>query len=512
MLNIEERMIYMRKKTVIILVALLAALSVGTAVILASCQNQQNSEAVQTSSVSQSSTESGTEESPEASEESVVSEETSAESSEEKSDTSAAESSESKSKTKSSQSKTEESSKKETSKAETSKTETSKTESSKTETSKTETSKAESSKAKTSKTESSKPESSKAEEPKVTGINLNMSSLSLTAGNSYELNAYVLWSNGTSSYQGITWTTSNNGVASVSSSGYVTARSAGTATITASYGSYSKSCTVTVKAAQSSQPSGGGNGGSTSKPSDGGSGSSESSKPSTDVSSMSLEEQARHYGFDLNVYDDARLHGVFWSQYGKSEGIDTKKVYPEKTFDKSSSARIKVKSNEGYEVYEVPELLTQVNKRRALKGLQPLTWQGYDAAGVKEVRDWFNDPNNSDSVDIYKSEHPNWFKNGKITDDGIKAYFDEAATAACKSIDACLRTQTLNHISGGSNINGDRGYYNPERWIDTFEMSPAHWDGLMDPDAETFYALAAPNTVANNSSGDNGYLVCIWVG
>ena len=365
------------------------------------------------------------------------------------------------------------------------------------------------------KTEESKPVTK--QEVKATGVTLDYSSLSMTAGNSYELNAYVLWSNGTSSYQGITWTTSNNGVATVSSSGYVTARSAGTATITASYGSYSKSCTVTVKAASqpSSQPSGGGNGGnrgSTSKPSGGGSGSSESSKSSTSVSSMSLEEQARHYGFDLNVYDDARLHGVFWSQYGKSEGIDTKKVYPEKTFYKSSSARIKVKSNEGYEVYEVPELLTQVNKRRALKGLQPLTWQGYDATGVKEVRDWFNDPNNSDNVDTYKSEHPNWFKNGKITDDGIKAYFDEAATAACESIDACLRTRTLNHINGGSNVNGDLDYYNPERWIDVFEMSQAHWDALMDPDAEIFYALAAPNTVANNSSGDNGYLVCIWVG
>ena len=29
---------------------------------------------------------------------------------------------------------------------------------------------------------------------------------------------------------------------------------------------------------------------------------------------------------------------------------------------------------------------------------------------------------------------------------------------------------------------------------------------------ETFYALAAPATVANNGSGNNGYTVCIWVG
>ena len=103
-------------------------------------------------------------------------------------------------------------------------------------------------------------------------------------------------------------------------------------------------------------------------------------------------------------------------------------------------------------------------------------------------------------------------QDGKITDDGINKLYAGAATDACESIDACLRTQTLNHISGGSNVNGDLDYYNSERWIDVFEMSPAHWDILMDPDAETFYALAAPATVANNLSGENGYIVCIWVG
>lgn len=99
--------------------------------------------------------------------------------------------------------------------------------------------------------------SNKKQEQKVvaTGVTLDNSSLSMTAGYGHELNAYILWSNNTQSYQGITWSSSNPSVASVSSSGYVTAKSAGTATITASYGSFSKSCTVTVKAAQQTKPS-----------------------------------------------------------------------------------------------------------------------------------------------------------------------------------------------------------------------------------------------------------------
>ena len=282
----------MKRHFAVIMAALLIAAMAG-------CSQSGTSSTADSDTV-QSSADSSVAESAESeiseAESSVVSEVTSTESSEEKSDTSAAESSENKSKTESSKPKNEESSKKETSKAETSKAETSKpvessnpAESSKPEESSTPSKKTE---------ESSTPSSTPKQEVKATGITLDLSSLSLTSGSTQELNAYILWSNGTSSYNGITWSTSNNGVATVSSSGYVTAKSAGTATITASYGSYSKSCTVTVKAAQSSQPSGGGNGGTQTRPSqpsgggnsgNGGSGNGGSSGGKSDSSGVTIK-------------------------------------------------------------------------------------------------------------------------------------------------------------------------------------------------------------------------------
>ena len=154
----------------------------------------------------------------------------------------------------------EESSKQETSHQETSKpTETSKQESSHQESSKpTETSKQESSKEESSKpTEASKQESSTptptpTPTPTVTKLTLDVSSITLTEGGSQELNAYVYFSDGSRTYQGISWQTSNNSIATVSSSGVVTAKAKGTATITATYTyknqTYNQSCKVTVNA------------------------------------------------------------------------------------------------------------------------------------------------------------------------------------------------------------------------------------------------------------------------
>ena len=223
MLNIMERMIHMKKKVAVILVAMLAALTVGTAVTLASCQNPQQSEKVQSSSVSDSSTESGAEESPEASEESVVSEETSAESKTESSKESKTESSED-------------------SKAESSKE--SKGESS------------QESKSSNTSNASTEKKTTQQNKPKITAtsVTLDINNLNLTAGGSRELNAYVHYSDGSSNYSGITWSSSNTGVATVDGYGNVYAHSAGTARITASYGSFKASCSVTVKAAQQSKP------------------------------------------------------------------------------------------------------------------------------------------------------------------------------------------------------------------------------------------------------------------
>lgn len=86
------------------------------------------------------------------------------------------------------------------------------------------------------------------ESVKVTGITLNMSSLSLTEDDTYTLSATVSPSIATD--KSVSWSSSNSSVATVSSTGKVTAVNAGTATITATANDGSgvkAACSVTVK-------------------------------------------------------------------------------------------------------------------------------------------------------------------------------------------------------------------------------------------------------------------------
>ncbi len=81
-----------------------------------------------------------------------------------------------------------------------------------------------------------------------TGVTLNRSSLTLTAGQGGQLTATVSPSDAT--YTTVTWSSNNSSVAAVNSSGYVTAVKAGTAVITAkTTNNKTAACTVTVSAA-----------------------------------------------------------------------------------------------------------------------------------------------------------------------------------------------------------------------------------------------------------------------
>jgi YD repeat-containing protein len=80
----------------------------------------------------------------------------------------------------------------------------------------------------------------------VTGVSLDQTALTLTAGNTEQLTATVSPANATNT--GVTWSSSAPSVATVSSSGLVTAVSAGTATITVTTnaGNQTATCLVTV--------------------------------------------------------------------------------------------------------------------------------------------------------------------------------------------------------------------------------------------------------------------------
>lgn len=433
----------MKRRLAIIMAALLIAAMAG-------CQQSGTSSTVDSSTVQSSVTESAESEISEA-ESSVVSEETSTESSGEKSEASKTESSDKSSKTESSQSKTEESSKKETSKAESSKTE-------------------------TSKTESSKSESSKAEEPKVTGINIDMSSLSLTSGTSYELNAYILWSNNTQSYQGITWSSNNSSVASVNSTGYVTAKSAGTATITASYGSFKKSCTVTVKAAQVSQPSqpsggsSGGNWGSTSKPSGGGT---------------------------SHIPDDDSTRGSSTPSKPSQTVNDGSPVLTDAWFKANCRA---IKTSDGTIVYEFPQLMDYINEYRRDMGVAGLTWNNSEAVSYKEALENLKELKNSREYKLYgleylRENYPGCFDsegNIILTEEYYNKHYANqsngiAEEAVYCSIHGC--NHDLHYAS--ANVTEDIGYTMKQFIEDIRVNSPGHFNTWVRKENRNFYACVA---------------------
>lgn len=78
----------------------------------------------------------------------------------------------------------------------------------------------------------------------VTGVTLDKTSLSLTAGDTATLTATVAPENATN--KAVTWRSDNDAVATVDSNGKVTAVSSGTATITATAGGKEAACTVYV--------------------------------------------------------------------------------------------------------------------------------------------------------------------------------------------------------------------------------------------------------------------------
>lgn len=82
----------------------------------------------------------------------------------------------------------------------------------------------------------------------VTGVTLNIESLSLDEGDTYTLTATVESVDATN--KDVTWTSSNSSVATVDGNGKVTAISSGTAIITATAGGETATCTVTVTAPQ----------------------------------------------------------------------------------------------------------------------------------------------------------------------------------------------------------------------------------------------------------------------
>ena len=84
-----------------------------------------------------------------------------------------------------------------------------------------------------------------------TGIKLNTSAVTITAGKNYTLKATISPSNATN--KSVSWSSSNTAVAAMASGGVIVAKKAGTATITAKTANGKKAtCKVTVKAAVAS--------------------------------------------------------------------------------------------------------------------------------------------------------------------------------------------------------------------------------------------------------------------
>lgn len=403
----------MKRRFAVIMAALLIAAMAGC--------SQSGTSSTAEQSTAQSSADSSVAESAESeiseAESSVVSEVTSTESSDEKSDTSVAESSDNKSKTESSQSKTDDTSKKtdDTNK---------KTDNGGSNGGNSGNGGSSGGSTVNNGGSGNNGGSSKQTEVKATGVTLDLSSLSLTSGSTQELNAYILWSNGTSSYNGITWSTSNSGVASVSSSGYVTAKSAGTATITASYGSFSKSCTVTVKAASqpSSRPSGGGSNGNTGNggSNNGGSGNGSSGNGGS-TSKPSGGGSSGNGGSSDNGGSTSKPSGGS----GNTETTPTvKDNSPQLTKAWLEANCNKVIASNGTVVYEIPQFVQYLNEYRAKEGQKSVTWHQVGGFTYKTYIEHLKESKNEYPAFMLSDEYPGCFdENGNII--LTEAYFNK---------------------------------------------------------------------------------------
>ena len=324
--------------------------------------------------------------------------------------------------------------------------------------------------------------------PKVTAsyVTLDINNLNLTAGGSRELNAYVHYSDGSSNYSGITWSSSNSGVATVDSYGNVYARSAGTVTITASYGNLKASCSITVKAAQQSKPqtqytsnnnnSGGNSGGSSSNSSN--NGSSNNGGSTTKKQTNTNNNSGGNSGGSTTTKKQTNNGG---NSGNSGNNTQTKKQQTASKWKASDHEKDKNYSTGGYVVYDCPEIVPYINKYRRQAGLNELVFAKSEAAYKLEMK-VFNSYSEEDKAEI-RRETPEFFNS--------KGEYNPAAALAegfigvYDSIEYCEVHNTLfhgnDHGTGIASINLGAGYssYDPERWVESLKLSSAHWSILM---------------------------------
>ena len=340
--------------------------------------------------------------------------------------------------------------------------------------------------------------------PKITAtsVTLDINNLNLTAGGSRELNAYVHYSDGSSNYSGITWSSSNTGVATVDGYGNVYAHSAGTAQITASYGSFKASCSVTVKAAQQSKPqtqytsnnnnsggNSGNNSGSNSGSNSGGnSGGSGNNGGSITKKQTNTNNSGNNSGGSTTTKKQTNNGG---NSGGNSGGnTQTKKQQTTSKWKASDHEKDKVYSSGGYVMYEMPEILPYVNYYRRQAGVPELEWRG-GTAYYNKIKNMFYSLSKEEQKQT-RNESPEWF-NSKGEFDAKKCVAEDQIDT-CNCLEYCLKTHTLDHVNeyGGhtSLINGTMASYDPQGKVESIKNnSPGHWEGLMDPELTTLYVV-----------------------
>ena len=339
------------------------------------------------------------------------------------------------------------------------------------------------------------------------------------------MNAYILWSNNTSSYQGIQWSSSNTSVATVSSSGYVTAKSAGTATITASYGSYSKTCTVTVKAAQSSQPSGGGNGGNDgtqtqpSQPSGGGNGGNGGSGNGGSGNGDSGNGSSGNGG-STSKPSDGGSSGNGGSGNGgstqtpsiPSTTVDTK-YYPKGDYFKSQGCQV-VTTMSGRTTYDITNLiLSTINKYRQQEWVSKLSACTYEYEYNEFIR----------KGEYIKNNKPRRAERIKAGEDStFNTDFTPRSSVFNRDIFNSNTVDLANCIelaSAGGHGDGhaaqiltDAGKYDIDNIIGGMKQrSSTHWNALMDSDATSIQVILYISN-ENATDGTQGYHLAISVG
>lgn len=160
----------------------------------------------------------------------------------------------------------------------------------------------------------------------------------------------------------------------------------------------------------------------------------------------------------------------------------------------NASTHKKVLSTGGYELYEIPEILSYINSCRKQAGAPEAVWYGGEQM-IQSTNAWFDNLDETEKEAI-RSESPEAFTAEGEFD--AAAYVESRQLNTRNALEYCIRTQSTEHgndynPSATGLVNGSESDYNPEAWIEHIRQNENDWQSLMQEELTTLYAVCYVN-------------------